>query len=105
MGDSVGDGASLASLGSVAADGSLGASADLDNAAELNLSLVSGDAVKDEAALDVVQKAVLLVGALDGEDILETGGVGDVGADLVVNLDEAPHHDLNDLAAGQSVLQ
>ena len=42
---------------------------------------------------------------LDRDDILETGGVGGVSADLAVDLDEALGSDGVDLATGEGVLQ
>ena len=37
--------------------------------AELEVALLSSDAVADEAALDVIEKTESLVGLLDGDDI------------------------------------
>lgn len=73
--------------------------------AKLVLSLLRGDAVDSEAALGVVDKAEVLASLLDGDDVHEAGGVGDVGADLAVDLDEALHHDGLGLTAVQGVLQ
>jgi len=61
--------------------------------AQLVLGLLGRNSVHGEAALGVVDEAEVLVGLLDRDDVHEAGGVGDVGADLVVDLDEALHHD------------
>jgi hypothetical protein len=67
--------------------------------AQLVFGLLGGDTVHGEAALDVEDEAEVLVGFLDRDDIHEAGGVGNVGANLVVDLDEALHHDGLRLAA------
>jgi len=61
--------------------------------AELVLSLLGLDTVDSEAALGIVDETEVLAGLVDGDDVHETGGVADVGSDLVVDLDEALHHD------------
>lgn len=61
--------------------------------AELVLGLLGLDAVHGEAALGVVDEAEVLAGLLDRDDVHEARGVGDVGADLVVDLDVALHQD------------
>ncbi len=72
---------------------------------ELVGGLLCGDAVDDETALDVVKDTEVLAGLLDRDDILETSGVGGVGADLAVDLDETLGGDGVDLTTGKSVLQ
>lgn len=67
--------------------------------AELVLGLLGLDAVHGEAALGIVDETEVLAGLLDGDDVHEAGGVGHVGADLAVNLDEALHQDSPGLAA------
>lgn len=73
--------------------------------AQLVLGLLVLDAVDSEAALGVVDEAEILARLLDGDDVHEAGGVGDVGADLAVNLDETLHHDRLGLAVVEGVLQ
>lgn len=73
--------------------------------AELVLCLLVGDAVDGEAALGVVDKAEVLAGLLDRDDVHQARGEGGVGADLAVNLDEALHENGIDLARVESVLQ
>lgn len=73
--------------------------------AELVLSLLAGDAVDGEATLGVVDEAEVLAGLLDANNIHEAGRVGRVSADLAVDLDQALHDDLLDLAAIEGVLQ
>lgn len=72
---------------------------------ELVGGLLGGDAVDDEAALGIVEDAEVLARLLDRDDVLETGGVGGVSADLAVDLDEALGSDGVDLATGEGVLQ
>lgn len=73
--------------------------------AELELSLLSLDAVDGEAALGVVDETEVLAGLLERDDVHETSGEGGVGADLAVNLDQTLHHDGLDLTTVESVLQ
>ena len=69
--------------------------------AQLVLGLLSGDAVDGEAALGVVDETEVLASLLDTDDVHEAGGVGSVGPDLAVDLDEALHHDGLGLATMQ----
>lgn len=73
--------------------------------AELELSLLSLDAVNGETTLGVVDETEVLAGLLEGDDVHESSGVGGVGADLAVNLDQTLHHDGLDLATVQGVLE
>ena len=73
--------------------------------AELVLGLLVLDAVDGEAALGVVDEAEVLASLLDGDDVHVAGGVGDVGADLAVDLDEALHHDGLGLAVVERILE
>lgn len=73
--------------------------------AELVLGLLGLDAVDGEAALGVVDEAEVLAGLLDGDDVHEAGGVGDVGADLAVDLDQALHGDGLGLAVVERILE
>ena len=61
--------------------------------------------VEDEASLNIVEHAEVLVGLFDGDDIHEPNWVVSVGADLAIDLDEALHEDLLDFLLGQGVLQ
>lgn len=65
--------------------------AELDAAdlAELVLGLLRLDAVDCETALGVVNQAEVLASLLDADDVHEARWVGHVGADLVVDLDQA----------------
>ena len=58
-----------------------------------------------ESALDVVEQTEVLAGLLERDDVLETAGVGVVGADLAVDLDKTLSDNEGDLTAGQSVLE
>lgn len=73
--------------------------------AELVLGLLILDAVDGETALGVVDETEVLASLLDGDDVHEAGGVGDVGADLAIDLDEALHHDGLGLAVVEGILQ
>lgn len=73
--------------------------------AQLVLGLLVLDAVDGEAALGIVDEAEVLARLLDGDDVHEAGGVGDVGADLAVDLDEALHHDGLGLAVVERILE
>lgn len=73
--------------------------------AELVLGLLGLDAVDGEAALGVVDEAEVLAGLVDGDDIHEASGVGLVGADLAVDLDQALLQDGLGLAVVQGILE
>lgn len=73
--------------------------------AQLELGLLSLDTVDGEAALGVVDETEVLAGLLERDDVHEASGVGGVGADLAVNLDQALHHDGLDLTTVQGVLE
>lgn len=72
---------------------------------ELVGGLLGGDAVDDETALDVVEQTEVLARLLDGDDVHEASGVGRVGADLVVDLDQALGSDGSHLTASKGVLE
>lgn len=103
MGDNIGDGTSLASMEGVAADGGLLGLGEALDAAEFVLRLLLADAVKDKAALGVIQKTELLVGLGDGDHVLEASGVVNIGAHLVVDLNLASHGDDQNLAASERI--
>lgn len=73
--------------------------------AQLVLGLLVLDAVDGEAALGVVDKAEVLASLLNRDDVHETGGVGAVGADLAINLDETLHQDGLGLAVVERILE
>lgn len=81
--------------------------ADLDslNLAEFVLRLGLFDAVDGEAALGVVDETEVLASLLNGDDIHETRRVGDISADLAINLDETLHQNRSRLTVVQRVLQ
>ena len=82
-----------------------GTELNLLNLEELVGGLLGGDAVDDESALDIVEDTEVLARLLDRDNVLETGGVGGVGSDLVVNLDQTLGGDRVDLTAVEGVLQ
>ena len=98
----VADGASV--VGDEVRD-TLGAKLDLLDLAELVGRLLRGDAVDREAALNVVQEAEVLARLLDRDDVHEAGGEGLVGADLLVDLDQALLDNQGDLTGGEGVLE
>jgi hypothetical protein len=73
--------------------------------AQLVGSLLLLDAVDSVSALGIVDEAEVLASLLEGNDVHEAGGVGDIGADLAVNLDEALHKDGPCLAEVQGILE
>lgn len=73
--------------------------------AELVLGLLVTDTVDGEATLGVVDETEVLASLLDADDVHEAGGVGHVGADLAVNLDQALHEDGAGLAEVERILE
>ncbi len=71
--------------------------------AQLVRGLLLGDAVHDKAALGVIDQAEVLVGLVQVDHVHDAGGVGHVGLDLAVDLDQALLQDLLHLLAGQGV--
>jgi hypothetical protein len=61
--------------------------------------------VDGESALDVVKETEVLARTLNRDNVHESSGVGLVGADLAVDLDEARLQDRGDLLAGEGVLE
>ena len=61
--------------------------------------------VEGEASLNVVQKAEVLVGAVDGDNVHESSGEGSIGSDLSVDFDNALHQDHGDFLVGQGILE
>jgi hypothetical protein len=72
---------------------------------ELVLGLLVLDAVDGETALGVVDEAEVLASLLDGDNIHEASGVGHVGTDLAVDLDQALHQDSPGLAEVERILE
>ena len=58
-----------------------------------------------ETAFGIVDKAEILAGLLDGDDIHEAGGVGGIGSYFAVDFDEALHHDGFGFAGVEGILQ
>lgn len=83
----------------------LGTKLMLSDLEELESSLLGGDSVNSESALNVVEKTEVLARSLNGDDIHETSGEGLVSPDLAVDLDESLLNDSSDLTASKSVLQ
>lgn len=100
----------------------LGTKLMLSDLEELERSLLGGDSVNSESALNVVEKTEVLARSLNGDDIYrpglaatistspsspthETSGEGLVSPDLAVDLDESLLNDSSDLTASKSVLQ
>ena len=77
----------------------------LDNLAELEASFLLINAVEDEATLDIIEKTETISTTFEGDDIHETGRVGGVSADLVINLDKTLHANHLDFMVGEGVLQ
>lgn len=100
----------------------LGTKLMLSDLEELESSLLGGDSVNGESALDVVEKTEVLARSLNGDDIYRPGlaatistspasptheasGEGLVSPDLAVDLDESLLNNSSDLTASKSVLQ
>lgn len=64
-----------------------------------------GDEMEDETALGVEQKTEGLVGALDSDDIHESGREGLVSANLSVDLDQTLHNDRVRFTTGQRIFE
>jgi hypothetical protein len=73
--------------------------------AELVLGLLGLDTVHGEAALGVVDEAEVLASLLDGDDVHEASGVGHIGADLAIHLDQTLHHNGLRLAVVKRILE
>ena len=73
--------------------------------AQLILGLLGLNSVHSEATLGVVDETEVLAGLVDGDNIHKAGGVGDVGSDLAVDLDQTLHEDGLGLAVVQRVLE
>jgi hypothetical protein len=73
--------------------------------AELVCGLLSSYPVDGVATLGIVDEAEVLASLLECDNVHEAGGVGRIGADLAVNLDETLHEDGLDLARVEGVLQ
>jgi len=105
MSDQEWDCTSLSSDSWDPADGCLTSSENLDDAAELPVCLILLDAVQNETSLSVVQKTELLVGSWNRDDILETGRVVQVSANLVVDVYEFTSNDHDGFSSGQRIFQ
>ena len=101
-GVTVADGATI-----VGDDGgnTLGSDDVLPHLAKLELSLLRLDGGGGEATLNIVHEAEVLVGLLNGDNIHETGGEVQVGADFAIDLDQTLHADQAGLLASESILQ
>ena len=83
----------------------LGTELNLLDLAQLVLGLLGSDTVDGETTLGIVDQTEVLTGLLDGDGIHESSGVGSVGTDLTVDLDETLHKDVLDLLSVEGVLQ
>ena len=73
--------------------------------AQLVFRLVFGDAVDGETALGIVQEAEVLAGLFDADNVHVAGGIGGIGADFAVDLDQTLHHDGLGLAGVEGILE
>lgn len=83
----------------------LGTKLMLSHLKELESSLLGGDSVDGESALNIVEETEVLARSLDGNDIHETSGEGLVSPDLAVDLDESLLNNSRDFTASKSILQ
>ena len=82
-----------------------GRNVNLDNTAELELSLLAVQPLQYESSLDVKQDTEAVVALFERDNVHESSGEVVVGTDLAVDLDTAFHADLHALLVGQSVLE
>jgi len=73
--------------------------------AELVLSLISRDGLKNKSSLSIEEESEVLSGLLDGNDILESSGVCSVGSDLSIDLDKSLLDNLGHFSSVKSVSQ
>lgn len=73
--------------------------------AKLVLCLFPSDAVYCEATLGVIHEAEVLASFLNGDHVHKAGGVGGVGANLAVDLDEALHDNGFRFSSIEGILQ
>ncbi len=71
---------------------------------QLVLGLLGLDAVDGEATLGIVDEAEVFTSLLNGDDIHETGGIGSIGADFAIDLDQTLHDNGLGLASVESIL-
>jgi hypothetical protein len=83
----------------------LGTKLNLLDLAQLVLGLLGSDTVDGETTLGIVDETEVLTGLLDRDGIHESSGVGGIGTDLVVDLDETLHKDGLNLLTVESVLE
>ena len=62
------------------------------NLAQFVFRLLYPDSVHSKAALGVIDKAEVLAGLLNGDDIHEASRVGRVGADFAIDFDQTLHY-------------
>jgi len=68
-------------------------------------SLLGSDAVDSEATLDIIQQTEVFTGFFNGNGVHEASGIGGIGPDFPIDLDQALVDDCNDLTSSQSILQ
>jgi len=72
---------------------------------QLVFCLLGLDSVDGETTLGVVDQTEVLASLLDTDHIHEPGGVGGIGANLAINLDQALHDDRLGLAGVEGILE
>lgn len=75
----------------------------LPDLAQLVGCLLLGDGMHHKATLAVIHETEVLIGLLNLNHIHEAGGVGSIGLDLAVHLDQPLLKDLQDFLAGESI--
>jgi hypothetical protein len=63
------------------------------------------DSVDGESAFGIVDQTEVFASLVNGDDIHETGRIGNIGADFAIDLDETLHQDSIRLTAVQGILQ
>jgi len=83
----------------------LGAEGHFTDLEKLVGSLLGGDAMDSETALDIIEQTKMFARLFDRDGVHEAGGVGRVSAHFSVDFNEALVDNNNDLASGQSILE
>jgi len=81
------------------------AKSDAFNFEKLVLGLFGRNAMDGKASLGVVEETEVLIGLLDGDNILESSGVASVCSDFSVDFDESLSTDGSNFFCGQSIFQ
>jgi len=82
-----------------------GTNGHLPDLEELVGSLLGGDTMDGESALDIVQQTEMLIRLFDRDHIHKSSGVSGVCPDLTIDFDESLVDDRDDFTTSQGILQ